>query len=68
MIEIDCMGLPCPQPIIALAKAIRNLEAKSTVILISNDPATEVDLKAWSRMTGNDVAFLEGNRYQITKS
>ena len=68
MIELDCQGLLCPQPIIDLGKAIRHLKSNEIIVLISDDPATQQDLRAWSRMTGNLVQPLDQERFQITKS
>lgn len=68
MIELDCRGLLCPQPIIDLGKAIRNLKSNEIILLISDDPATQKDLGAWSRMTGNLVQPLSQERFQITKT
>ena len=68
MIELNCLGLLCPQPIIELATALRKLEKGDTIILISDDVATGKDLNAWSRMTGNSVQPMSGDRFQITKN
>ena len=68
MIELNCLGLACPQPIIALAKELRKLEPGEGIILISDDSATEKDLNAWSRMTGNMVETLGVDRFKIIKS
>ena len=68
MIELDCRGLLCPQPIINVGMALRQLKSNETIILISDDPATQKDLGAWSRMTGNKVRPLGAARFQITKS
>lgn len=67
MREIDCTGKRCPVPIIEAAKAIKEIKSGETLVLISNDPATKVDLSAWSRMTGNDSHQIGENRFSITK-
>lgn len=55
--EIDCRGLPCPAPVLALAKAARSRgdAAPGTVLaVVAEDPAARVDVPAWCRMRGHD--------------
>ncbi|MEJ6577429.1 MAG: sulfurtransferase TusA family protein [SAR202 cluster bacterium] len=66
-LELNCLGMRCPLPIIATAKAIASEVDGFELLLLSDDPATEVDLGAWSRMTGNQVKVLGANRFAITK-
>jgi TusA-related sulfurtransferase len=37
------------------------------VTLLSDDPATEPDLSAWSRMTGNKFEKISESTFVITK-
>jgi tRNA 2-thiouridine synthesizing protein A len=55
-LELDCRGLPCPRPIIELAKAIANVEVGGTVGVVADDPAARVDVQAWCRMRGQEYA------------
>ena len=68
MIEIDARGLRCPQPIIELGKQISTLSSGDQITLYSDDPATEPDLNAWSRMTGNKFSKIEDEKFLITKN
>jgi len=68
MIEIDARGLRCPQPIIELGKSIAELSMGEQITLLSDDPATEPDLRAWVRMTGNDYLKLAESTFLITKN
>ena len=68
MIEIDARGLRCPQPIIELGKSIAELSMGEQITLLSDDPATEPDLRAWVRMTGNDYLKLAESAFLITKN
>jgi tRNA 2-thiouridine synthesizing protein A len=68
MIEIDARGLRCPQPIIELGKKIIHLKSGDEVLLYSDDPATEPDLNAWARMTGNKFSIIEPAKFLITKN
>lgn len=64
---IDCLGKRCPLPIIELAKALSDKPIGYTLTLLSDDPASQPDLIAWARMTGNSVETSETNTFQITK-
>ena len=68
MKEIDARGLRCPLPIIELGKQISTLSNGEEITLYSDDPATEPDLNAWSRMTGNKFTKLAEETYLITKN
>jgi TusA-related sulfurtransferase len=68
MREIDCLGALCPTPIIQLGKAIKDIAAGEVIILKADDPATESDLHAWARMTGNNVISLAEHTYKIIKN
>ena len=62
---LDCLGKICPQPIIDLASFIRNKKPGETITLLSDDPATWLDLQAWGRMTSHTVMQIEGHRFEI---
>jgi TusA-related sulfurtransferase len=68
MIEIDARGLRCPQPIIELGKQISTINSGDQITLYSDDQATEPDLNAWSRMTGNKFSKIENEKFLITKN
>ena len=42
--ELDTRGLRCPEPIMMLHKAIRNMAVDEVVHLLATDPATERDV------------------------
>ncbi len=52
MKELDCLGVPCPVPVIELARAVRALELGERVRLFADDPAAAGDVAAWCRMRG----------------
>lgn len=68
MKELNCLGMRCPLPIIELGKEIRSVFPGDSIRLLSDDPATELDLRAWARMTGNQVEVLGQNEFLVTKS
>ena len=67
MQEINCIGLPCPQPIIEVAKAIADVPAGDSLILLADDPLILLDLRAWARMTGNEVNPMSETRFKVTR-
>jgi len=64
LVEIDCIGMRCPIPIIRAAKA---LKVYDEILLWSDDPATLPDLHAWSRMTGNSFSVLGPTKFVVTR-
>ncbi len=54
--ELDCRGLPCPRPIIELAKHIGEIQPGETIAVVADDPAARVDVQAWCRMRGQEYA------------
>jgi len=67
MNEIDARGLRCPQPIIELGKKISTMNKGDQVTLLSDDPATQPDLSAWARMTGNAFVKKAESVFVVTK-
>lgn len=68
MRELNCLGMRCPLPIIAIGRDITSLAFGETIQLLSDDPATEFDLQAWARMTGHQVEKIEQDKFLVTKS
>lgn len=68
MKELNCLGMRCPLPIIEIAKAIKEIPAGQSIRLLSDDPATEIDLRAWARMTGNHIEVIGPNEFLVAKS
>lgn len=50
---LDCLGRPCPVPVIELARALRNAEGGLVVEVVSDDPAALVDVPAFCLMRGH---------------
>ena len=67
MQEINCLGMRCPQPIIDIAKAVAAISAGESLILLADDPATWPDLRAWARMTSNEVSQQSETRFMVTR-
>ena len=50
---LDCLGRPCPVPVVELARAARGLADGTVVQVLSDDPAARVDVPAFCRMRGH---------------
>lgn len=48
--ELDCTDVPCPLPVIELAKAIGGVPIGAVIAVTARDPAARVDIAAWCRM------------------
>ena len=49
---IDCLGRPCPVPVIELAKALPGVAVGGVVTVLADDPAAALDVPAFCRMRG----------------
>lgn len=61
-VELDCRGMPCPRPVIELARAFVAIAPGDIVAVTAEDPAAEIDLQAWCRMRGQEYAGSETAR------
>ncbi|MFE2880218.1 cysteine desulfurase/sulfurtransferase TusA family protein [Streptomyces roseus] len=52
-LEIDALGLRCPQPVIELARAIGTVPVGGTVTVLSDDEVARLDIPAWCAMRGH---------------
>lgn len=58
-IEIDCRDLPCPRPIIELARALPGVPVGGRIAVVARDPAARHDVPAWCRMRGQEYVGEE---------
>lgn len=58
-VEIDCRDLPCPRPIIELAKALPSVPVGGLIAVVARDPAARHDVPAWCRMRGQEYVGEE---------
>ena len=49
-LELDCRALPCPMPVIELARHLEDVEVDELLAVVARDAAAEVDVPAWCRM------------------
>jgi TusA-related sulfurtransferase len=56
---LDCLGKPCPVPVIELARAVAELEVGQEIVLLSDDPGAKVDIPVWCRMKRQELRASE---------
>lgn len=57
--KLDCLGLYCPIPILKIREAMKALATGQTIEMISDDPASEADVKSWTARTGHELLEME---------
>lgn len=57
--EINCLGMKCPRPIIEIAKAARKLPPGSILQIRADDLAFESDVKAWAENAEASILRFE---------
>ena len=53
-LELDCRDLPCPMPVVELARRLAHVEVGQLLAVVAHDPAARVDVAAWCRMRGQE--------------
>lgn len=71
-VEIDCRDLPCPRPVIELARALPGVAVGSRIAVLALDPAARHDIPAWCRMrqqeyVGEELADDGVPRYVVRR-
>lgn len=56
--SIDCIGLFCPMPIVKTREALRPMAVGQVLEMLSDDPASDADMKSWARRTGNELLAI----------
>ena len=56
---LDCLGLFCPMPVLKVRDAIKTMGAGQTLQMLSDDPASEADMKSWTARTGHELVEVE---------
>ncbi len=56
---IDVRGRACPVPVIELAKAVEAAEVGDLVDIVSDDPASKVDIPVWCRMKHQELMAVD---------
>ena len=53
--QIDCTGLFCPMPIVKTREAMTLMRAGEILEMLSDDPASDPDMRSWAQNTGNEL-------------
>jgi tRNA 2-thiouridine synthesizing protein A len=53
--ELDTRGLNCPLPILKAKKALAEMASGELLRVVSTDPGSVRDFKAFARQTGNEL-------------
>jgi TusA-related sulfurtransferase len=65
--QIDCIGLFCPMPIVKTREAIREMTVGQVLEMLSDDPASDADMKSWADRSGHELIGVsrEGAIYRF---
>jgi tRNA 2-thiouridine synthesizing protein A len=59
--QLDCVGLFCPMPILKTRDAMKGMAVGEILEMLSDDPASEADMKSWTARTGQELLEIERN-------
>jgi NADPH-dependent 2,4-dienoyl-CoA reductase/sulfur reductase-like enzyme/peroxiredoxin family protein/TusA-related sulfurtransferase/rhodanese-related sulfurtransferase len=67
-VTLDCSGLACPGPIMALSKKMNELVAGDEIVVHVSDPGFALDGPAWARRNGHQLLSIapDGPGYVAT--
>jgi len=57
--RLDCLGLFCPIPILRVREAIVPMRVGEVLEMLSDDPASEADMKSWAARAGHELLAIE---------
>jgi tRNA 2-thiouridine synthesizing protein A len=70
--QIDCTGLFCPMPIVKTREAMTQMTAGQILAMLSDDPASDPDMRSWAQTTGHELLDVSRNgavyRFVIRKT
>lgn len=56
---LDCLGLFCPMPILKVREALKPMRVGETLTMLSDDPASEADMRSWAARTGHELLAVD---------
>jgi tRNA 2-thiouridine synthesizing protein A len=64
---LDAKGMNCPLPILKTKKALQSLDTGKVLEVLSTDPGSVADFKAFCRQTGNELveSTQDGSVYRF---
>lgn len=60
--QLDCRGMRCPEPIIALAKHAREADPGQLIEIHADDEAFPIDLKAWAKSAKAEIVAIHNEQ------
>jgi TusA-related sulfurtransferase len=57
--KIDCLGLFCPMPVLKVREAMKGLVPGQTLEMLSDDPASDADVRSWSSRMGHELLAVD---------
>ena len=70
--QIDCTGLFCPMPIVKTREAMTQMTPGQVLVMVSDDPASDPDMRSWALNTGHELLAVTRNgavyRFVIRKT
>lgn len=57
--SLDCLGLYCPEPVSRTREAISGVPIGHILEILADDPASESDLRSWSKHAGHEIINVE---------
>ena len=58
-VQLDCLGLNCPMPIVRISQTMKTMHAGQTLEVTANDPAFSADVRAWVTKMAHELLTLE---------
>lgn len=55
-LTLDTCGLLCPEPVMLLHKAIRDIEVGQMITLVATDPSTQRDIPKFCQFLGHQLS------------
>ena len=65
--RIDCRGMYDPLPIVLMRRSLDNMRVGDTLEMISDDPASRSDMRAWANLTGHKLleVYRRGDEFSF---
>lgn len=63
---LDARGMACPQPILKLAEAMKELKGGQLLKVLADDPGALEDIPVWCKRTGNQMISITEEGGTIT--
>lgn len=54
-VQLDTLGLRCPEPVMLIRAKMRKMEAGQTLLVIADDPATKRDIPSFCRFMDHEL-------------